>query len=367
MFLAFLIKKTISNMINKKLDLFPRLFYLLIRLTKMPRKVSPEERLKQTRNNVDLGFFDLYSIDQARDQDLNLIFKIARVFRDCQTHKFDFCKGKSQINLFLEASTRTQSSFDLAAKHLGMDTTSVSGSTSSVTKGESFLDTMMTLDSFNPAVIVLRSDRSGLAEILAPRVKAAVINAGDGWHEHPTQGLLDALTMLDHFKVSNLKGIVVTIIGDILHSRVFGSLVRILNKLQATIRVAAPLTFIPEQVEKFGLKVFTKVEEALKGADVAYVLRVQEERGAKGDIPNLREYSKTFSLSEKRLKIANKNAIVMHPGPVIRGTDVHSVLAARHPQSRVLIQVENGLAIRKTLIWLLADRMDGKNKSVHKL
>ena len=177
------------------------------------------------------------------------------------------------------------------------------------------------------------------------------------------QGLLDALTMLDEFKSRDLKGKTVTIVGDIKHSRVFGSLVRILTKLKAEIRVAAPETFLPDFVENFGIKTYWNVDEALVGADVIYALRVQEERGAKGDIPTLREYSKTFGISEKRLKLANKGAILMHAGPVMRDIDVHSALVARHPQSRILQQVENGSAIRKALLWLMADRVDGKVKA----
>jgi aspartate carbamoyltransferase catalytic subunit len=152
------------------------------------------------------------------------------------------------------------------------------------------------------------------------------------------------------------------IVGDILHSRVFGSLVRILRKLGATVRVAAPQTFLPAQVEQFGVTTYYVVEEALVGADVVYALRVQEERGAKGFVPTLREYSKTFGISEKRLNLAKPNVILMHPGPVIRDIDVHSALVSRHPKSRILRQVENGMAIRKALIWLLAERYDGKVK-----
>ena len=171
------------------------------------------------------------------------------------------------------------------------------------------------------------------------------------------------MTMLEEFGTDDLKGRVVTIIGDITHSRVFGSLVRILKKLGATVRVAAPETFLPDFVENFGVEVYTNADDAVTGADVLYALRVQEERGAKGYIPTLREYSKTFSVNERRLALANKGAIVMHPGPVMRDIDVHSSLVSRHPQSRILAQVENGMAVRKALLWLLAERMDGKVKS----
>lgn len=166
------------------------------------------------------------------------------------------------------------------------------------------------------------------------------------------------LTILDYVDQDNLKGVVVTIVGDMVHSRVFGSLVRALAKLDTTVRVAAPATLLPTEVERFGVEVFYDIEAAIKDADVVYALRVQEERGAKGFIPTLREYSKTFGISEKRLTLAKPNAILMHPGPVIRDIDVHSALVSRHPQSQILAQVENGMAIRKALLWLLVVRHD---------
>lgn len=321
-----------------------------------------EKTLLEIRNSRDIGFFDVCSIDniQAKEE-LQLIFELARAFRNTGTEKLSLCRGHSLINAFFEHSTRTMSSFDLAAKHLGMDTHNV-GSTSSVKKGESLLDTLETIDSYGLSVVVVRSRQSGVPEMVAQHVRASVINAGDGWHEHPSQALLDALTILDHFKTETLEGKIITIVGDILHSRVFGSLVRLLPRLGARIRVAAPDTFFPEESEKFGIQKYYSVEDALVGADVVYTLRVQEERGSNGFIPSLREYSKTFGISEKRLKIANKNAILMHPGPVIRDVDVHSALVA-HPQSRILQQVENGLAIRKALLWLTSVRYDGTQKS----
>jgi aspartate carbamoyltransferase catalytic subunit len=212
------------------------------------------------------------------------------------------------------------------------------------------------------STIVVRSKEAGVAEFISRHVGASVINAGDGWHEHPTQALLDALTMLDHFKSKDLSGKTVLIVGDILHSRVFGSLVRILKKLKATVRVAAPVTFIPSHVENFGITVFNNVEKALVGANVVYALRVQEERGANGFIPTLREYSKMFGISRKRLDMAEKDAILMHPGPVRRDIDVHSALVSADEQSHILMQVENGAAVRKTLLWLMTRRLDGKKK-----
>ncbi len=321
-----------------------------------------EEDLLSFRKGRDLSFFDLVSISQVTEADLTLINDVARRFRDYKTYKFSFNKGYSQVNAFFEPSTRTLASFDLAAKQLSMDTTSVSPSASSTKKGESLIDTVETLNAYNVRAIVVRSAQAGASEFVARHVAAHIINAGDGWHEHPTHGLLDALTMLDEFESDDLEGRIVTIVGDIKHSRVFGSLVRILKMLGATVRVAAPETFLPDMVGNFGVETFWNVEEALAGADVIYALRVQEERGARGDIPTLREYSKTFGISQMRLKLAKPSAILMHPGPVMRDIDVHSGLVARHPQSRILRQVENGSAVRKALLWLLCDRLDGKTK-----
>jgi aspartate carbamoyltransferase catalytic subunit len=320
-----------------------------------------EEDLNSFRKDRDLSFYDLISIDQVTPSDLQLLYEVARRFRDYRTYKFSFNKGYSQVNAFFEPSTRTMASFDLAAKQLSMDTASVS-SNSSVQKGESYLDTVETIDAYNVKFIVIRSKESGVAEMAARHTQASIINAGDGWHEHPTQALLDGLTMLDHAGAENLEGKIVTIVGDITHSRVFGSLVRLLKMLKAQVRIAAPRTLIPKDVEKFGVTYFDKVDEALAGADFVYALRVQSERGANGFIPSLREYSKMFGISRKRLDLANKNAILMHPGPVIRDIDVHSALAAVDEQSHILRQVENGMAVRKSLLWLLCDRVDGKVK-----
>ena len=321
-----------------------------------------EKDLIDTRAGRDVGFFDLHSIDQLSDSDLPLIFDLARKFREYKTQKLSLNSGCSLINAFFENSTRTMSSFDLAGKHLSMDTNAVGGATSSVKKGESYLDTALTVDAYNLKVLVVRTKESGVPEMLARHVRASVISAGDGWHEHPTQALLDALTMLDHFGGKDLKGVTVMVVGDILHSRVFGSLVRILKKLKAEVRVCAPETFLPSHVTNFGVKTFYNIEEAIKGVNVVYALRVQEERGANGFIPSLREYSKMYGISRIRLDMAGKNAILMHPGPVRRDVDVHSALVAVDEQSHILQQVENGMAVRKALLWLLSVRMDGKVK-----
>ncbi|MAS87448.1 MAG: aspartate carbamoyltransferase [Micavibrio sp.] len=325
-----------------------------------------EQGLIEARAGRDLSCFDLYSIDQLSLADIDLIYDLARLFRKAKTEKLSLNKGCSLVHAFFENSTRTLASFDLSAKNLSMDTSSVSGN-SSVKKGESFLDTAQTLDSYNLKAITIRSAEAGVAEMLSRHVRASVINAGDGWHEHPTQALLDGLTMLDHSKSKTLQGKTICFVGDIVHSRVFGSLVRLLKKLKATIRVAGPLTLMPAYVEKFGVTVYTNVEEALAGADIVYALRVQEERGANGFIPTLREYSKMFGISRKRLDLAAKDAILMHPGPVRRDVDVHSALVSVDEQSQILQQVENGMAVRKAVLWLLCNRMDNKVKEMTRL
>ncbi len=324
---------------------------------------SYESQLIDLRAGRDVSFFDLLSIDQLTKADIRLIFELAHGFKEAGTAKMTLCKGRSQVNAFFESSTRTMASFDLAAKNLGMDTTSISSTGSSTKKGESFIDTVETVSAYGLATLVVRTAQSGAPEFAARHIAAAVINAGDGWHEHPTQGLLDAMTMLEAFGTKDLSGKIITIVGDITHSRVFGSLVRIVKKLDGKVRIAAPETFLPDFVEKFGVAVYTNVEDALKDADVVYALRVQEERGAKGYIPTMREYSKTFGISAARLALAKPTAILMHPGPVMRDIDVHSALVARHPQSRILEQVKNGFAVRKAILWLLAERYDQKKKT----
>ncbi len=323
-----------------------------------------EKDLLAIRDGRDTSFTDLVSIDQMSLADIGLVLDVARGFRAHGTTKFAFNKGCSMVNAFFEASTRTMSSFDLSAKQLSMDTSNVGSASSSTKKGETYLDTAETLDAYNLKVIVIRAKESGVPEMLARHVNAAVINAGDGWHEHPTQALLDALTMLDHFGGADLAGRSVTIVGDIMHSRVCGSLVRILKKLGAAVRVAAPATFLPEGVENFGITTHLRLEDALPDSDVVYALRVQEERGANGFIPTLREYSKMYGISKKRLDMAKTGAILMHPGPVRRDIDVHSALVSVDERSHILKQVENGMAVRKALLWLLANRMDGRRKAM---
>lgn len=320
-----------------------------------------ESRLEKIRKKRDLSSFDLCSIDSLNLKDIELIFDLAREFKKIGNQKLDLLKNKTVFNAFFENSTRTRSSFELAGKTLGADVVNISGDSTSTKKGETMIDTCQTLDALNADAIVIRTADNGMPYIVSKHVSASIVNAGDGRHEHPSQGLLDGFTMQEHFK--NLKGKNYLIIGDILHSRVFGSTARIIQKLGMNLRISAPETFIPKDIEKVfkGVKIYHDIEKALKDADVVHTLRVQTERGAQGYVPSLKEFSQAFGINKTRFELANKNAILMHPGPVIRNTELSSDMVA-HPNSRILEQVNNGLAIRKAILWLTCVRMDKKKK-----
>ena len=308
------------------------------------------KKIEKIRKNRNLNSTDFLSIDDFSVDEILMILEIAKIFRDAKTEKFDFLKGFSAALAFFESSTRTRSSFEWAGKHLGADTINVGGGTAEK-KGESVIDLAQTLDAMSPRFLIVRTSKSGLPAQIAAHTAAAVINAGDGWHEHPSQAVLDLLTAVDHF--GQIAGKEILFVGDILHSRVFGSTARIFQKFGAKIKIAAPATFVPEKIsEIFGAEVFFDLDAAIKNADIVYALRVQSERGATGDIPTLREYSKAFGISAARFSRARENAILMHPGPIQRDIDIHHALAD-FPQSRILRQVENGLAVRKAIFFLL--------------
>jgi aspartate carbamoyltransferase catalytic subunit len=314
-------------------------------------------RLQEIRGEYEFPCADLHSVEQIQKQDCEMIFSLARLFRKEKTIKLSLLKGVSIALAFFESSTRTKSSFEWAGKQLGADTINA-GSGTAEKKGESLIDLAQTLDAMNPKAIVIRTSYSGLPEQISRHTSAAIINAGDGWHEHPTQGLLDALTMIE--RLGSLSGKKVTIIGDITHSRVFGSLIRILNMYGASVTVSAPETLIPEKMEEvFGVVYEPDVEKALPDSDVVYALRVQNERGATGDISTIREYSKAYGISPQRFALAKKDSLLMHPGPIQRDVDVHSCLAAID-QSQILQQIENGLALRKAVLWLLCTQKTPK-------
>ena len=268
--------------------------------------------------------------------------------------KLSTLRGRTQINLFYEASTRTQSSFELAGKRLGADVMNMSVASSSVKKGETLIDTAMTLNAMRPDILIIRHGSAGAAALLAQKVGCSVVNGGDGAHEHPTQALLDALTI--RRAKGPLSKLTVAICGDILHSRVARSNILLLNAMGASVRVAAPSTLLPTGIERMGVKVCATMPEALKGADVVMMLRLQRERMAGSFVPSVREYFHYFGLDAEKLKGAADGALVMHPGPMNRGVEIASEIADG-PQSVIQEQVEMGVAVRMAVMEaLLAPR-----------
>jgi len=259
-------------------------------------------------------------------------------------------RGKTIINCFYEASTRTRTSFELAGKRLSADVVNIGGSSSSTSKGESLRDTLSTLDAMHADVIVLRHAASGAAHYVARYARAAVVNAGDGMHEHPTQGLLDAFTIRKHKGRKDLSGLIVAICGDVQHSRVARSNALLLTALGATVRLAGPRTLMPHRDEGLGCAVYERLEPAVEGADVVMMLRIQKERLNSALLPSLREYSRVFGLNAKKLALAKPDALVMHPGPMNRGVEIADDVADG-PQSMVLNQVEAGVAVRMAVLY----------------
>ncbi|MER8438227.1 aspartate carbamoyltransferase catalytic subunit [Mesorhizobium sp. M1312] len=261
-------------------------------------------------------------------------------------------RGRTQINLFYEASTRTQSSFELAGKRLGADVMNMSVASSSVKKGETLIDTAMTLNAMRPDILIIRHQSAGAAALLAQKVGCSVINAGDGAHEHPTQALLDALTI--RRARGQLSKLIVAVCGDILHSRVARSNIMLLNALGAQVRVVAPSTLLPAGIEKMGVIVTRSMAEGLKDADVVMMLRLQRERMEGAFVPSVREYFHYFGLDAEKLKAAKDGALVMHPGPMNRGVEIASEIADG-PQSVIQEQVEMGVAVRMAVMEALLD------------
>lgn len=259
-------------------------------------------------------------------------------------------RGRTVVNLFYENSTRTRSSFELAAKYLSADSINISSSSSSVAKGESLYDTARTIQSLGADVIILRHPMAGAPHLLAKSVKAAVINAGDGAHEHPSQALLDLFTVREHR--GEIAGLRVVIVGDILHSRVARSDIWGFTKMGADVRVCGPPTLIPTDLKHTGVKIFYHLEEALVDADVIVMLRIQNERQQQGLFPGLREYARLYSLNQNRLALAAKDVLVMHPGPMNRGVEIASDIADGQ-EAVIEQQVTNGVAVRMALLYLL--------------
>ena len=258
--------------------------------------------------------------------------------------KIDILRGKTQINLFFEPSTRTQSSFDLAGKRLGADVMSINVGNSALKKGETLIDTAMTLNAMHPDIIVIRHQDSGAPNLLSQKVNCAVINAGDGRREHPTQALLDALTIIN--RKGKIEGLKIAICGDILHSRVARSNIYLMNMLGAEVNVIAPKTLMPENIEKLGVKSFTDMKKGLDTCEIVMMLRIQNERMHGSFLPSKREYYEYFGLTTEKLKYASKDALIMHPGPMNRGVEIDTRLADDINVSLVKEQVELGVAVR---------------------
>ncbi|MBF0530033.1 MAG: aspartate carbamoyltransferase catalytic subunit [Deltaproteobacteria bacterium] len=296
-----------------------------------------------------LGLADLSADEIA------LILDTAENFKEISERdikKVPTLRGKTVILFFHEASTRTRTSFEIAAKRLSADTLSLSTVASSLTKGETIIDTVKNLEAMKPDALIIRHSSSGVPHLLAARVGFTVINAGDGAHEHPTQGLLDMMTMRQ--VKGRLNGLKVTITGDILHSRVARSNILGLTKMGARVSLAGPPSMLPPGLEQFGVRVFTRPEPALEAADVIMMLRIQMERQQDRLFPSLREYAKVYGLTPARVALAGPQAIVMHPGPLNRGVEISSEVADG-PNSVILDQVTNGLAVRMALLYLLID------------
>ena len=297
---------------------------------------------------------DLVGIADLSPQEIQLILDTAESFREVSERpikKVPTLRGKTVVHLFFEASTRTRSSFEIAEKRLSADSLNFSSASSSLSKGESLIDTALNLQAMAPDLLVIRHSHPGVPHMLAERLPSGVINAGDGAHEHPTQALLDALTILQH--KGRLEGLKISIVGDIEHSRVVRSNIHLLNKMGAEVTLAGPRTMMPVEAEKLGVRVVYTLDEAIKGADVIMMLRVQLERQSRLAFPSTREYFSLFGLTRERLKRAKRGVIIMHPGPMNRGVEIASDVADG-PYSVILEQVANGVAVRMAVLYLLA-------------
>jgi aspartate carbamoyltransferase catalytic subunit len=297
---------------------------------------------------------DLLSISDLSLDEIHLILDTAEAMREIGQRpikKVPTLRGKTVVNLFYEPSTRTRTSFEIAEKRLSADTLNIAVATSSVQKGETLADTAMNIEAMQPDMIVLRHASSGAAHLLSRICKSRIINAGDGMHEHPTQALLDAFTIREHKRTfENLK---VTIVGDLLHSRVLRSNVLLLKALGADVWVSGPSTLVPAGIERLGVHVSARIDEAVADADVIMMLRIQQERMQGAFFPSLREYFNTFGMTVARVRRAKPDVIIMHPGPMNRGVEIASDVADG-PYSVVLEQVANGVAVRMAVLYLLA-------------
>jgi aspartate carbamoyltransferase catalytic subunit len=313
-----------------------------------------------------LSHKDLLGIEQLSVEDINLVLDTAEALREVAARpvkKVPTLRGKTVINLFFEPSTRTRSSFELAEKRLSADILNFSASTSSVSKGEILLDTARNLESMAPDIIVIRHESAGAPHLLGRECRSSIVNAGDGMHEHPTQALLDALTV--RTIKGHLDGLKFAIIGDISHSRVARSDVILFSKMGAEVWACGPPTLIPWDFDKLGARITGHIEEAIKGADIIMMLRVQNERQHEAFIPSTREYYNFYGLTRERMRLAKKSTIVMHPGPMNRGVEIDSDVADAG-YSVILNQVANGIATRMAVLYLLSGNSGLKRKKSYR-
>ena len=297
---------------------------------------------------------DLIGLEGLDADRIRMILDTAEPFKEISERaikKVPVLRGKTIVNLFFEPSTRTRISFEFAEKRLSADTVNIASSGSSVVKGETLVDTARNLEAMRIDMVVIRHGSSGAASFLADRIPSNVINAGDGRHEHPTQGLLDLLTLRDHF--GSIEGKRVCLVGDVLHSRVARSNIWGLLKMGAEVGVCGPRTLLPAEIGQLGVQVFKRIEEAIEWADALNVLRLQLERMQAGYVPSLREYNRVYGVSSERIERASRDILILHPGPMNRGVEIDSDVADG-PHSVILKQVTNGVAIRMAVLYLLA-------------
>ena len=298
----------------------------------------------------------LLGIQDLSFSEISKILNEAKTFiklNKSSSKKMNLLRGKTQINLFFEPSTRTQSSFELAGKRLGADVMSMNIVNSAIKKGETLIDTAMTLNAMHPDIIVIRHQDSGAPNLLAQKVNCAVINAGDGRREHPTQALLDALTIITRKK--KIEGLRIAICGDILHSRVARSNIYLLNMLGAEVNIIAPTNLMPKDIEKFGVKIFSNMKEGLKDCDIVMMLRLQNERMSSSFLASNREYYEYYGLTQDKLAFAKNDALIMHPGPMNRGIEIDTKLADDINKSVIREQVELGVAVRMACLKIFCE------------
>ena len=308
-------------------------------------------------NAIKISQKHLLGIQDLSISDVKLILDEARKFislNKSKNKKLDILRGKTQINLFFEPSTRTQSSFELAGKRLGADVMSMNITNSAIKKGETLIDTAMTLNAMHPDIIVVRHQDSGASNLLSQKVNCSVLNAGDGRREHPTQALLDALTIIE--KKKKIEGLRVAICGDILHSRVARSNIFLLNMLGAEVNIVAPTNLMPKDIEKFGVKTFSNMKEGVKDCDIVMMLRLQNERMSSSFLSSNREYYEYYGLTPDKLEKAKKDAIIMHPGPMNRGIEIDTKLADDINKSVIKEQVELGVAVRMACLKIFCEK-----------